>query len=145
MPFGTLLARQTQWYISSDLNGTRWKLRDEVIQRRSRVFWQLFVLDTCSVCLTPSLAPSVFNIILFGQSFCFGRPPGISPSYIDCSLPKEAITELNCASPPPCIQLVHKPITCSPYLELPVHDLVAVCHGYHPWASPAALLHRPRA
>ncbi|KIJ93761.1 hypothetical protein K443DRAFT_643750 [Laccaria amethystina LaAM-08-1] len=57
------------------LNGTRWKLRDEVIQRRSRVFWQLFVLDTCS-------------------SFCFGRPPGISPSYIDCSLPKEATTEL---------------------------------------------------
>lgn len=61
--------------IGLHLNGTRWKLRDEVIQRRSRVFWQLFVLDTCS-------------------SFCFGRPPGISPSYIDCSLPKEAITEL---------------------------------------------------
>ncbi|KAF8218975.1 hypothetical protein L208DRAFT_1345035 [Tricholoma matsutake] len=53
-----------------DLDSSRWKLSQENIERRRRLFWQLFVLDT-------------------GVSFFFGRPPIMSSAYIDCPLPRE--------------------------------------------------------
>ncbi|GLB43693.1 putative fungal specific transcription factor [Lyophyllum shimeji] len=57
------------------LNGTRWNLSDPNVQRRSRLFWQLFHLDTWT-------------------SFYFGRPPTMTTSYIDSPIPKDP-TELS--------------------------------------------------
>ncbi|KAG6919080.1 hypothetical protein DXG01_009333 [Tephrocybe rancida] len=53
------------------LDSARWKLSDTNIQRRSRLFWQLFSLDTWA-------------------SFHLGRQPTMSPAYIDCPAPKDA-------------------------------------------------------
>ncbi|KAG7100165.1 hypothetical protein E1B28_001945 [Marasmius oreades] len=53
-----------------DLNGARWKLPEEIQQRRNRVFWSLFANDTWS-------------------SFSYGRPPNLSPVYVDCPFPKD--------------------------------------------------------
>ncbi|KAJ8462374.1 hypothetical protein ONZ45_g17961 [Pleurotus djamor] len=57
------------------LNSSRWHLCDEASERRSRIFWQLFSLDTW-------------------MSFSFGRPPSTFLPYIDCEFPKdiEAVT-----------------------------------------------------
>ncbi|KAF9259356.1 hypothetical protein L218DRAFT_908477 [Marasmius fiardii PR-910] len=56
--------------IGLHLNSARWKLPEEIQQRRNRVFWSLFANDTWS-------------------SFAYGRPPNLSPAYIDCPLPKD--------------------------------------------------------
>ncbi|TFK21631.1 hypothetical protein FA15DRAFT_672387 [Coprinopsis marcescibilis] len=56
--------------IGLHLNPARWKLPDTDINRRRRVFWQLYVADTLT-------------------SFYFGRPPSITPSYIDCPVPED--------------------------------------------------------
>jgi hypothetical protein len=32
-----------------DLNSARWKLNEDATQKRSRIFWQLFLLDTWGV------------------------------------------------------------------------------------------------
>ncbi|KAF5384815.1 hypothetical protein D9615_000960 [Tricholomella constricta] len=52
------------------LNSARWELSEPNIQRRCRLFWQLFHLDTWA-------------------SFFFGRPPTMSAAYIDCPIPKD--------------------------------------------------------
>ncbi|KAK1228600.1 hypothetical protein PQX77_008350 [Marasmius sp. AFHP31] len=52
------------------LNSSRWKLPEQVQQQRNRVFWSLFANDTW-------------------MSFSYGRPPNISPVYVDCPLPKD--------------------------------------------------------
>ncbi|EFI28757.1 hypothetical protein CC1G_13783 [Coprinopsis cinerea okayama7 len=51
-----------------NLNPARWRLPESDTNKRKRVFWQLFVSDTWT-------------------SFYFGRPPSISPNYIDCPVP----------------------------------------------------------
>ncbi|KAJ7511773.1 fungal-specific transcription factor domain-containing protein [Mycena galericulata] len=51
-------------------NSSRWNLCDESSERRSRVFWQLFVADT-------------------SLSFSLGRPPSLSTAYIDCPFPTD--------------------------------------------------------
>ncbi|KAF9461945.1 fungal-specific transcription factor domain-containing protein [Collybia nuda] len=57
--------------IGLHLNSARWKLSSDNVQRRSRVFWQLFYLDTWA-------------------SFNFGRPPTISSSFTDCPFPVDS-------------------------------------------------------
>ncbi|KAJ7053870.1 fungal-specific transcription factor domain-containing protein [Mycena amicta] len=52
------------------LNSSRWKLSEEASQRRSRVFWQLFINDTW-------------------MSFSLGRPTTISPAHIDSPCPTD--------------------------------------------------------
>ncbi|KIY72318.1 hypothetical protein CYLTODRAFT_440727 [Cylindrobasidium torrendii FP15055 ss-10] len=57
--------------IGLQLDPARWNLCEDLTQRRCRTFWQLFTAD-------------------LWQSFEFGRPPMISPQYVDCPMPKEA-------------------------------------------------------
>ncbi|KIY50011.1 hypothetical protein FISHEDRAFT_9107, partial [Fistulina hepatica ATCC 64428] len=52
------------------LNSARWKLPAEEVQKRNRLFWDLFTLDTWT-------------------SFNFGRPTAISLDYVDCDLPAD--------------------------------------------------------
>ncbi|KAL0575784.1 hypothetical protein V5O48_006181 [Marasmius crinis-equi] len=52
------------------LNSSRWKLPEEAQQRRNRAFWSVFSNDTW-------------------MSFAYGRPPNISPAYVDCPLPSD--------------------------------------------------------
>ncbi|ESK84405.1 hypothetical protein Moror_11062 [Moniliophthora roreri MCA 2997] len=56
--------------IGLHLNSARWSLPLIQQQRRNRVFWQLFALDTW-------------------MSFSFGRPPNLAPVYIDCPFPSD--------------------------------------------------------
>ncbi|KAF6761160.1 fungal-specific transcription factor domain-containing protein [Ephemerocybe angulata] len=56
--------------IGLHLDASRWSLPQHEIDRRSRVFWQLFSLDTWT-------------------SFYLGRPPSISTSFVDCPYPAE--------------------------------------------------------
>ncbi|KAL0952109.1 hypothetical protein HGRIS_008740 [Hohenbuehelia grisea] len=62
--------------VHPDLNSTRWNLPPDVIQRRSRVFWQLVSLDTWT-------------------SFGLGRPPILSTQYMDCEFPKDTEEVVN--------------------------------------------------
>ncbi|CAL1694716.1 unnamed protein product [Somion occarium] len=62
--------------IGLHVNSARWKLDEEATQRRSNVFWQLFLTDTWI-------------------SFGFGRPPSISLSYVDCTMPKDTEEYIN--------------------------------------------------
>ncbi|KAF8079273.1 fungal-specific transcription factor domain-containing protein [Lyophyllum atratum] len=64
------------------LNSARWNLSDPNVQRRCRLFWQLFHLDTWT-------------------SFYFGRPPTMSPSYIDCPIPRDPNEPANGDREPP--------------------------------------------
>ncbi|KAF8909503.1 fungal-specific transcription factor domain-containing protein [Mucidula mucida] len=54
--------------IGLHLNSARWKLNEDLTQRRSRLFWQLYTYDVW-------------------QSFQYGRPPIMSKDYIDCPFP----------------------------------------------------------
>ncbi|KAF8650271.1 hypothetical protein AX16_005325 [Volvariella volvacea WC 439] len=56
--------------IGLHINAKRWGLDEENVQRRSRVFWPLVVLDSWT-------------------SFGFGRPPSISLPYVDCAYPQD--------------------------------------------------------
>ncbi|KAF8956467.1 hypothetical protein BDZ97DRAFT_1925478 [Flammula alnicola] len=56
-------------FVGLHLNSTRWKLHEEASQRRSELFWRLFVSDTWT-------------------SLHLGRPPGISRAHIDVALPR---------------------------------------------------------
>ncbi|KAG2144679.1 uncharacterized protein EDB93DRAFT_1087548, partial [Suillus bovinus] len=58
------------------LSGARWKLNDAVIQKRSSVFWQMFMLDTWI-------------------SFYSGRPPNVSPDWIDTPYPNDDFAVVN--------------------------------------------------
>ncbi|KAE9397439.1 hypothetical protein BT96DRAFT_957908 [Gymnopus androsaceus JB14] len=59
-----------------DLNGSRWDLPEDILQRRYRLFWTVFTADTWS-------------------SFHYGRPPSLSRAYIDCPLPKDTEETIN--------------------------------------------------
>ncbi|KAA1467856.1 hypothetical protein DENSPDRAFT_833009 [Dentipellis sp. KUC8613] len=50
------------------LKGARWKLDEEESQRRSRVFWHVFSVDTWC-------------------GFGFGRPPSTNLAFVDCDMP----------------------------------------------------------
>ncbi|KAH7911612.1 hypothetical protein BJ138DRAFT_1135262 [Hygrophoropsis aurantiaca] len=52
------------------LHSARWKLSNSVTQHRSSVFYQLFLIDTW-------------------LSFYAGRPPTVSPDFIDCPYPDD--------------------------------------------------------
>ncbi|EGN93676.1 hypothetical protein SERLA73DRAFT_163437 [Serpula lacrymans var. lacrymans S7.3] len=65
------LAVKLGYRIGLHLHSARWKLDDSIVQRRSSVFWQLFSLDTW-------------------QSFFAGRPPCMSPDWIDCPFPEDS-------------------------------------------------------
>ncbi|KAF4604485.1 hypothetical protein EYR40_003259 [Pleurotus pulmonarius] len=56
--------------VSLYLNGARWHLSDQMVERRSRVFWQLLSRDTW-------------------MSFSFGRPSSILLAHVDCEFPKD--------------------------------------------------------
>ncbi|KAG1902682.1 uncharacterized protein F5891DRAFT_1127608 [Suillus fuscotomentosus] len=60
----------------TDLSGARWKLSDAVVQKRSSVFWQMFMLDTWI-------------------SFHAGRPPNVSPDWIDTPYPNDDFAVVN--------------------------------------------------
>ncbi|CAA7265102.1 unnamed protein product [Cyclocybe aegerita] len=62
-------AVQLGYSIGLHLDASRWKLSDEVVQRRQELFWHLFVADTWA-------------------NFHIGRPPRISKSSIDCPQPQ---------------------------------------------------------
>ncbi|GBE77611.1 hypothetical protein SCP_0104910 [Sparassis crispa] len=64
------LAVKLGYSVGLHVNSSRWKLDDDASQRRSRVFWELFMQDTWI-------------------SFGFGRPPSMSMSFIDCEFPKD--------------------------------------------------------
>ncbi|KIM38235.1 hypothetical protein M413DRAFT_248465 [Hebeloma cylindrosporum] len=51
------------------LNSSRWKLQEEIVQRRCDLFWRLFLADTW-------------------MSFHLGRPSTISRTHIDCPPPR---------------------------------------------------------
>uniref|UniRef100_A0A8H7Y991 Xylanolytic transcriptional activator regulatory domain-containing protein n=1 Tax=Psilocybe cubensis TaxID=181762 RepID=A0A8H7Y991_PSICU len=55
-----------------NLNSTRWKLPEIVVQRRHDLFWRLFVTDTWS-------------------SFYLGRFPSISTGHFDCPAPSNTV------------------------------------------------------
>jgi len=55
--------------IGLHLNNSRWKLQEAAVQRRSDLFWRLFVADTW-------------------MSFHLGRPSTISRTHIDCPPPR---------------------------------------------------------
>ncbi|KAK7051522.1 hypothetical protein VNI00_004496 [Paramarasmius palmivorus] len=56
--------------VGLNLNSARWNLPLQIQHRRNRVFWQLFHLDTW-------------------MTFSYGRPPNMSPVYIDCPFPPD--------------------------------------------------------
>ncbi|KIY45546.1 hypothetical protein FISHEDRAFT_76402 [Fistulina hepatica ATCC 64428] len=62
------LAVRLSHSIGLHLNSLRWNLPPQKVQRRNRLFWDLFTLDTWT-------------------SFNFGRPTAISLNYMDCDLP----------------------------------------------------------
>ncbi|RDB24336.1 putative transcriptional regulatory protein C1F7.11c [Hypsizygus marmoreus] len=62
--------------IGLHLNCARWNLSEANVQRRCRLFWQLFFLDSWG-------------------SFNFGRPPSMSFAFIDCPVPTEVDEPLN--------------------------------------------------
>ncbi|KAG2116363.1 hypothetical protein BD769DRAFT_1629847 [Suillus cothurnatus] len=61
---------------TSHLSSARWKLSDAVAQKRSSVFWQMFMLDTWI-------------------SFYAGRPPNVSPDWIDTPYPNDDFAVVN--------------------------------------------------
>ncbi|OJA19276.1 hypothetical protein AZE42_04492 [Rhizopogon vesiculosus] len=62
--------------IGLHLSSARWKLSDTIVQKRSSVFWQLFMMDTWI-------------------SFYAGRPPNVSPDWVDTPYPNDdfAVTD----------------------------------------------------
>ncbi|KZT08809.1 uncharacterized protein LAESUDRAFT_648494 [Laetiporus sulphureus 93-53] len=70
------LGYSTRIFIYVDMSSARWKLHEDACQRRSRVFWQLFLQDTWI-------------------SFGFGRPPSMSLAFIDCGFPKDPLEKVN--------------------------------------------------
>ncbi|KAG9222051.1 hypothetical protein CCMSSC00406_0008036 [Pleurotus cornucopiae] len=62
--------------IGLHLNGARWHLSDQMVERRSRVFWQLLSRDTW-------------------MSFSFGRPSSITLAHVDCEFPKDSEEVVN--------------------------------------------------
>ena len=76
--------------ICVDLNSARWNLDEASKERRSRVFWQTFTQDTWLVSICAMRMSAVRELILYvHQSFGFGRPPSIIPSFVDCGFPKD--------------------------------------------------------
>ncbi|KAG2336887.1 hypothetical protein BDR05DRAFT_896174 [Suillus weaverae] len=61
---------------TSHLSSARWKLSPAVVQKRSSVFWQTFMLDTWI-------------------SFYAGRPPNVSPDWIDTPYPNDDFAVVN--------------------------------------------------
>ncbi|KAG1783395.1 hypothetical protein EV702DRAFT_1176541 [Suillus placidus] len=61
---------------TSHLSSARWKLSPAVVQKRSAVFWQTFMLDTWI-------------------SFYAGRPPNVSPDWIDTPYPNDDFAVVN--------------------------------------------------
>ncbi|KAF9495618.1 hypothetical protein BDN71DRAFT_1416721 [Pleurotus eryngii] len=62
--------------IGLHLNSARWHLNDQMVERRSRVFWQLLSRDTW-------------------MSFNFGRPSSIKLTHVDCEFPKDSEEVVN--------------------------------------------------
>ncbi|KAG1742635.1 uncharacterized protein EDB91DRAFT_1051663, partial [Suillus paluster] len=58
------------------LSSARWKLSDVVVQKRSSAFWQMFMMDTWI-------------------SFYAGRPPNVSPDWIDTPYPNDDFAVVN--------------------------------------------------
>lgn len=56
--------------IGLHLNSERWNFPAPQVQKRSRIFWSLFTFD-------------------IHHSFGLGRPPGLSPAFVDCALPND--------------------------------------------------------
>ncbi|KAG2066960.1 hypothetical protein BDR04DRAFT_1105799 [Suillus decipiens] len=70
------LAVKLGYRIGLHLSSARWKLSDAVAQKRSSVFWQMFMLDTWI-------------------SFYAGRPPNVSPDWIDTPYPNDDFAVIN--------------------------------------------------
>lgn len=70
------LAVKLGYRIGVHLSSARWKLSDAVAQKRSSVFWQMFMLDTWI-------------------SFYAGRPPNVSPDWIDTPYPNDDFAVVN--------------------------------------------------
>lgn len=70
------LAVKLGYRIGLHLSSARWKLSDAVVQKRSSVFWQMFMLDTWI-------------------SFYAGRPPNVSPDWIDTPYPNDDFAVIN--------------------------------------------------
>ncbi|KAG1825317.1 hypothetical protein EV424DRAFT_1471772 [Suillus variegatus] len=70
------ILRSCPYSYRTDLSGARWKLSDAVVQKRSSVFWQMFMLDTWI-------------------SFHAGRPPNVSPDWIDTPYPNDDFAVVN--------------------------------------------------
>lgn len=70
-----------------DKDSSRWKLDDDVSQRRHASFWQLYEMETMTV--RGSVAYLYLLVVLnFGvKSLHFGRPPLLSDAFIDCPAP----------------------------------------------------------
>ncbi|KAH7926867.1 hypothetical protein BV22DRAFT_1062124 [Leucogyrophana mollusca] len=64
------LAVKLAYRIGIHLHSARWKLSETATQQRSAVFYQLFLIDTW-------------------LSFYAGRPPTVSPDFIDCPYPDD--------------------------------------------------------
>ncbi|KAG1758864.1 hypothetical protein EDD22DRAFT_996781 [Suillus occidentalis] len=62
--------------IGLHLSSARWKLSDAVVQKCNSVFWQIFMLDTWI-------------------SFYAGRPPNVSPDWIDAPYPNDDFAVVN--------------------------------------------------
>ncbi|KAF7375443.1 Zn(2)-C6 fungal-type domain-containing protein [Mycena sanguinolenta] len=68
MTWDVTLAAQLSQKIGLHRDGTRWGLSPRMVQRRRKLFWDLFTAD-------------------MWNSLTTGRPPSFSLAYIDCSLP----------------------------------------------------------
>ncbi|KAG2141099.1 fungal-specific transcription factor domain-containing protein [Suillus clintonianus] len=70
------LAVKLGYRIGVHLSSARWKLSDAVVQTRNTAFWQMFMLDTWI-------------------SFYAGRPPNVSPDWVDTPYPNDDFAVVN--------------------------------------------------
>lgn len=78
--------------------------------RRRRLFWQLFVRDTWMVNHSTCIHPRTKTHDQL-QSCAYGRPPLVSPAFIDCVLPNSNSDECT-IDPPPRVQEPPSDCTC---------------------------------
>ena len=139
-----------------DLNPARWNLDEVTKQKRSRVFWQLFTQDTWLVSFRCLNERRVNGLIVYVyQSFSFGRPPSLIPSFIDCGFPrdldeytnKDGGKEMGCkfriSSPiSSCHQIYLPPI--SPHLDMAIHQITSQRHDFRIRCEDATISSGPR-
>lgn len=79
-----------------DRDASRFNLEPRIVDRRRRVFWELFTIDHWQVAGYPiPYCVSPLNHLLLSQSLGTGRPATFSLHIVDCQYPEDKEQQLD--------------------------------------------------